>query len=131
MYKRQQEINYNRRHKASLKEALEDSTPVWVSTEGHKEKGVVVTPTGMPRSYLIQTQKGEVRRTRFHLQPHPQEEAKEEEQTQEVQGMKETKEEPAEQPAEPKTREINLRTSPIQTRTRMGTVIKPPDQLYC
>jgi len=41
--------------------------PVWVETRGQHIPGTVLHPASTPRSYVIETPSGELRRNRTHL----------------------------------------------------------------
>ena len=112
-YKGKQKTNYDRRHRARQAPVLEDSTPVWVSTDERQVPGTVITHSKEPRSYLVKTPSGEVRRNRQDLRAIP------------TNGEKEGKLQNQDNEKLDK-----LRSSPIQTRSKTGIVIKPPERLY-
>ena len=99
-FKREQEKQYNRRHHAQNLPDLPDNTPVWVTTNNTSEPGTVVSPAGTPRSYIVETSNGQVRRNQQHLTPVP------------------TEQHPS-----------VTRDSPVQTRSRTGAVVRPPERL--
>ena len=59
-----QKRNYDRRHRVR---PLPEDQPVWVSTEGRQMPGTVANQANTPRSYLVATPSGQVRRNRSHL----------------------------------------------------------------
>ena len=63
--KRKQERLYNNRHRAHYKPELHPGQSVWITTEN--THGTVVQPTADPRSYLVRTENGLLRRTSTHL----------------------------------------------------------------
>lgn len=65
--KLQQKANFDRRHKARELSTLQPGQPVWISDK--REYGKIVKKAEEPRSYIVETQKGTVRRNRFHLVP--------------------------------------------------------------
>ncbi|RVE55527.1 hypothetical protein OJAV_G00235410 [Oryzias javanicus] len=66
-YKLQQ--NYNSRHRAHDLSQLQPGDHVWV--KGLQERGTVVSAADTPRSYVVETPKGVLRRNRYHLSPTP------------------------------------------------------------
>lgn len=67
--KRKQQLNYNRRHNTYPLPHLRAGDHVWVSDT--KERGTVLKPAHTPRSYLIETPSGVLRRNRYHLTNTP------------------------------------------------------------
>lgn len=55
-YKRKQKENYDRRHRARNMPLLQEGDHVWV--KDILERGTVVSHTGMPRSYIVDTPRG-------------------------------------------------------------------------
>ena len=70
--KLQQKENYDRRHRVRPLPPLLEDTPVWVNTQGRQTPGRVVTTAATPRSYIVDTSTGHVRRNRQHIVPNPQ-----------------------------------------------------------
>ena len=66
-FKNQQKEHYDRRHRASVLPVLPDNTPVLVQTGSSRVPGTTISQADAPRSYLIQTSSGTVRRNRQHL----------------------------------------------------------------
>ena len=64
-YKQRQKFNYDKRHRASNLEKLEPNDNVYVKDQ--QTWGKVKQEANTPRSYIIETQKGDVRRNRRHL----------------------------------------------------------------
>ncbi len=56
---------FNRSHRARKLSLLQPGDHVWISDA--KESGTIVTSHSAPRSYLVNTQQGTVRRNRHHL----------------------------------------------------------------
>ena len=102
-FKEKQKADYDRRHRVHDLQAIPDHTDVWVTTDSHRTSGRVVTSAGTPRSYIIETPSGEIRRNRSHLNINPAR-------------------------AETSTSTQQDR-SPIMTRSRTGASIIPPDRL--
>ena len=108
--KQQQKTYYDQRH--SLPELAED-TPVWITTDKQKSQGTVTRSLDCPRSLIVSTSTGELRRNRRHLNaiPQPQEQAEQKEPESLVQTQKPDR-------------------SPIMTRSRTGTLIILSERLY-
>ncbi|KAJ8366288.1 hypothetical protein AAFF_G00363110 [Aldrovandia affinis] len=66
-YRQKQQQNYNRRHRAHDMPHLQPGDHVWV--KDMLQRGTVVSTADTPRSYLIETPRGTLRRNRFHLSP--------------------------------------------------------------
>ncbi|KAJ8356744.1 hypothetical protein SKAU_G00195380 [Synaphobranchus kaupii] len=72
--KENQQRNYNRRHRALPLPPLQAGQNVWLPRE--KIQGTLMQPATTPRSYIIQTDEGQVRRNHTHMRtvhhPHSQ-----------------------------------------------------------
>ncbi|KAL4007109.1 Rho guanine nucleotide exchange factor 40 [Sarotherodon galilaeus] len=68
-YRQKQRQNYNRRHRAHDMLQLNPGDKVWVSDMD--TRGTVVSMAGSPRSYIVDTAKGTLRRNRYHLTRTP------------------------------------------------------------
>jgi len=105
-YKQQQKQNYDKRHRVQSLPDIPNDTQVWVNTQGNQVSGRVVSTSDTPRSYVVDTPTGRVKRNRAHIIPQP-----------------------------PANCDNNNNTPPqdsdnqIMTRSRTGTVIRPPDRL--
>ena len=108
--KRKQKRDYDTRHRARTLPPLENEMPVWVDTRGKRTHGTVVSQDSAPRSYIVETETGTLRRNRSQLNPSPP-------------GETSSNSQPIAGPSESPTR-----TSPIATRSRTGTAINPPDR---
>ena len=64
-YREKQAENFNSRHKTSLLPQLQRGDDVWIRDQGRT--GTVVDKSNSPRSYLVETEKGVVRRNRSAL----------------------------------------------------------------
>ena len=102
-YKSKQKKNYDRSHRARSLPDLADDTPVWVRTDDSQQRGKIVSTSNEPRSYIVSTPTGQVRRNRQHIVPRPS------------------------QTNLPECNEFQQ--SPVQTRSQIGTMISPPDRL--
>ncbi|UYV83522.1 K02A2.6-like [Cordylochernes scorpioides] len=114
-------------HRAREFPHLDEGTRVWVKDLG--VPGMVLEDAGSPRSYIVNSPKGILRRNRFHLLPNPQGEK--------IDMEDEEMESPEMSPcftstgdnttcdSEPRT----FQRSPEPVKTRSGRVINPPDRL--
>ena len=66
-YKEKQKEDYDRRHRVKTQPDLDDGQLVWVRTDNDQQTGRVLTAAHTPRSYLVQTSSGTVRRNQSHL----------------------------------------------------------------
>ena len=66
-FKRQQEKQYNRCHQTRPQLKLEEGEEVWINTDGKNTRGYVTSSANTPRSYLVDTPAGQLRRNRSHL----------------------------------------------------------------
>ena len=102
-YKSKQDDYYNRQHRVKSLPNLPDNTPVWVQTENSQVPGTVVQQAATPRSYVVSTPTGQVRRNRVSLRRR-----RERETTETVHN-------------EPPNR--------VVTRSQSGIIIRPPNRL--
>jgi len=63
-FKEKQKKNYDHKHCARPIDTLPDNTPVWVRTGNNQTPG---SNASTPRSYVVSTPCGQVRRNRQHL----------------------------------------------------------------
>ena len=68
-YRQKQKQNYDRRHRAHDMPLLQQGDHVWVKDT--LERGTVVSNASTPRSYIVETPRGTLRRNRYHLSPTP------------------------------------------------------------
>ncbi|XP_036001498.1 uncharacterized protein K02A2.6-like [Fundulus heteroclitus] len=68
-YRLRQTQNYNRRHRAFDMPSLQPGDHVWV--KDIRQRGTVVSTAGTPRSYIVETPGGSLRRNRYHLSETP------------------------------------------------------------
>ena len=115
-FKKKQEENYNKSHRARPLGPISENTKVWVTTGDHLDPGKVISRHNAPRSYVVETPKGEVRGNRQHLTEIP-----------ESMDSSSNIQEPYNNPPE---QEHGIQSrSPIQTRSKTGTSVLPPDRL--
>ena len=104
IFKDRQKCDYDRHHGARSLPPIPDDSDVWITSGDQPVSGRVVSPASTPRSYVVETPTGQVRRNRQHLNRMP-----------------ETR--------EPIDRTERSTRDPIMTRTRTGTTIRPPTRL--
>ena len=68
-YKSVQEKYYNNRHHVKTLPSLPDNSPIWIQTENTYVPGTVVKQATTPRSYIVSTPTGQIRRNRISLRP--------------------------------------------------------------
>ena len=102
-FKEKQKANYDHLHRVHDLPAIPDHTDVWVTTGEHNTQGRIVNMANTPRSYIVQTPNGEIRKNRSHLNIVPS-------------------------ATKTPTKEAVIR-SPIMTRSQTGTAINPPNRL--
>ena len=66
-FKKKQERDYNRRHRVCEVPSLPDNAAVWVTSGNRPISGRVITAANTPRSYLVETPTGRIRRNQQHL----------------------------------------------------------------
>ena len=108
-YKNQQKREYDRYHRACSLPELADDTPVWVRTDNLQQSGGVISTSDEPRSYVVGTPTGQVRRNQQHIIPIP------------------TQEDPS--VVDQGISHNEFQRSPVQTRSRTGRAVHPPDRL--
>ena len=101
-YKLRQKRDFDHRHRTRDLPDIPIDTDVWITTDGSSTSGRVIAPADAPRSYIVETPSGEVRRNRSQLNVAPG--------------------------CHSNTSTFRDR-SPIRTRSRTGTNISPPDRL--
>ena len=104
-YKRLQKEHYDKRHRVRTLPSLPEDMPVWVETRGFQTLGRVSHAADPPRSYVVETASGHLRRNCTHLRTRSEVEQ-------------------AASSAEP----VIGPSRPV-TRAQTGTAIRPPDRL--
>ena len=110
-FKAKQKRDYDKRHRTKESDAIPDGSTVWITSEGERAEGTVISPADSPRSYLVDTPNGTLRRNRQHLNVAPSQPS----------GHTETQHE---------TEQNTKSTRQIVTRSQTGTEVKPPERLY-
>ena len=93
--------------------------PVWVRTGDRQVPGRIIRLSASPRSYIVSTPAGQVRRNRHHLTPRL---GAYQDSDIDIDLDTSTPPTDSERPA------CNLPRSPIRTRSHTGTVIRPPSR---
>ena len=104
-FKQKQKQNFDSRHRVRVLPPIPNNTEVQI-TSGTETTGQVITPANAPRSYIVETPTGLVRRNRRHLNVIPNDQTSD--------GVQ--------QPDTPPRQ--------IMTRSQTGTVIHPPDRFH-
>ena len=124
LHKERQKNSFDLKHGTKeLPDSLDD-TEVWITSPTEPIRGRVVMPAGTPRSYMVQTPTGEVRRNRSQLRVVPETDPSstmKPEENQHPELPLQSKQTPAETPGVP--------PKVIITRSKTGTKISPPDRL--
>lgn len=68
-YRQKQKLNFDKRHRAHNMPILQPGDHVWV--KDMQQRGTVVSKAETPRSYIIETSGGNLRRNRYHLSHTP------------------------------------------------------------
>ena len=72
LFKERQKRDYDRRHRVQDLPPIPSDTDVWIRTHDRTSSGTVVRQANAPRSYIVDTPFGEVRRNRQQLNIIPQ-----------------------------------------------------------
>ena len=109
-YKERTKEDFDRRHRVQDLPDLSDDQNVWVSSSEGPIPGTVISPAANPRSYIVETDSGEIQRNRSQLRVRPNQDQQ------------------TEQPEKP--RKDTIRTSSIKTQSQTGVSLKAPNRLY-
>ena len=101
-FKQRQKSAFDHRHQTHPLPPIADDTKVWVSSGQTPTPGQINSHAGTPRSYIVNTPGGQIRRNRHHLNVIP--------------------------PPSNSTSETPVLSGPL-TRSRTGTAIHSPDRL--
>ena len=72
MEKLKQKADYDRRHCVRDLSDLSEDESVWVYTRNRTEPGRVIFSADAPRSYVVETESGDIRRNRAHITSRPE-----------------------------------------------------------
>ncbi len=70
-FKGRQKENYDSRHRVKEQVEISEGSDVWITTNGQRLEGQVSQSVDTPRSYVIVTPRGELRRNRTQLNVAP------------------------------------------------------------
>ena len=110
-FKAKQKRDYDKRHRTKESDAIPDGSTVWITSEGERAEDTVISPANSPRSYLVDTPTGTLRRNRQHLNVAPLQPSE----------LTET---------QPEIEQNTESTRRIVTRSQTGTEVRPPERLY-
>ena len=111
-FKEQQKQEYDQRHGVRSLSPIPDNSDVWITSGEQPATGTVIRPAYTPRSYIVDTPSGQVRRNRQHLNIVP------------------ACHEPTDSTDSQTTDSTDSPTrDQIITRSRSGTAVRPPDRL--
>ncbi|XP_065891689.1 uncharacterized protein [Dysidea avara] len=116
-YKSDQSKYYNNRHRIKSLPQLPDDTPVWVQTENSQVHGTIVHQAATPRSYIVSTPSGQLRRNRINLRPRLGRKM--------VEGMNRIPETSVQEPAN----RVEESQDRVVARSQSGVMIRAPDRL--
>ena len=126
LYKGKQKEDFDRGHRVKELPELPDDSDVWITGDTEPIPGRIVTPAETPRSYIVETPTGEVRRNRSQLRAVPENEQG----NAQAQPTIPTPTEPGTpMPTQQSTPVAQSTPRVIMTRSRTGTEIRPPDRL--
>ena len=115
-FKDKQEYYFNRGHRTRGLSPIPDHTEVWIKSEKKPIPGTVISPAKAPRSYVVETPRGQVERNRSHLNIVPRQESQE------------TTSPVIEVPTRSSSEEgLPSPSKPIMTRSRTGTALQQPE----
>lgn len=119
-YKAKQKTNYDRRHRTRPLPLIPDSSEVWITSNSDGPvPGRVSGQLDMPRSYDVSTQSGVVRRNRRHLNVVPGD----------TRASTPGNNGDVSNASDPVSPSPVTPPRQIMTRSRTGTIIRPPDRL--
>ena len=121
-HKATQQLHYNSRHRTRPLPSLAPDDPVWVRTGNNQVPGRVIMPSASPRSYIISTPTGDVRRNRYHLTPRRETDLNPETDL-DLETFTASSEPSVDEPPV-----SNIPRSPIRTWSHTGTVVRPPSR---
>nr|XP_039248050.1 uncharacterized protein K02A2.6-like [Styela clava] len=116
--KMKQKMHFDKRHRAQNMEKLQISDHAWIKDGLQKEQGVITGYADTPRSYMILTPSGTLRRNRRHLKKVPERPTSDEETESPI--KTDVQVEPNE-PDQENTEKVNI--------TRSGQISRPPEKL--
>ena len=117
LFKAGQKKQFDRRHQVKELAPIPDDAEVWITSENQPIPGRVVSPCDAPRSYVVDTESGQLRRNRGQINVVPEPALSEPSESSQPSGSSES--------------DTPQSTPPrrIATCSATGTQIKPPDRL--
>ena len=70
-FKHRQKVDYDRRHRTHPLPPIPENTEVWITSGSSPTSGRVTAHASAPRSYIVDTPQGEMRRNQLHLNVVP------------------------------------------------------------
>ena len=123
-FKRKQKENYE----VCSQPQLSTDSDVWITSGREPIKGSIVEPAAAPRSHLVETPSGRIRRNRRHSNINPKKGTVETSRQMEQVSNAESNQEQTEEPTAPATVGPEPIREPIMTRSRTGAPINPPER---
>ena len=120
-FKQKQQRDYNKRHCRKELKPLPESTDVWITSGDKPVQGRILSSGETPRSYVVDTPTGQVRRNRSRLNLITESPRIQEESDRIVYQIPDSP-----TPDKPETQSPPRQ---IMTRSQTGTTIHPPDRL--
>ena len=124
-FKGKQKRDYDRRHRATEIPLIPDDSEVWVTSGNEATRGRIVSSAPAPRSYLVDTPSGTIRRNQQHLRLLPN--VPQARSTENLQAPEDNNTEDHQLPAGRQSRGTT-RGSEIMTRSQTGTAIVLPQR---
>ena len=106
-FQEKQKRDYDRHYRTSEMPNIPEDTAVWIRSGNKPQKGRVVARANEPRSYLVDTSTGRLRRNQSHFQVVP---------------------DPEPEKTESEISDPTLMQNRIVTRSQTGTLVRPPDR---
>ena len=123
VYKGHQKKNFDSHHGVRPLPDIPDDSEVWINSGSKPVRGTVLTQADAPRSYVVSTPSGIVRRNRQHLNVDHSTPATQQEATPTGSAYNPPADDP---PADPPAPKVVATPRRIVTRSQTGTAIHPP-----
>ena len=130
-FKGKQKKEFDSRHRVKEQVEISEGSDVWITTNGQRLEGQVAQSVDTPRSYVIVTLNGELRRNRTQLNVAPTM-APTQETTEQSEQLDSNPNKQSEQvDSNPNEQsDLNLEVPRrIMTRSQTGTMVRPPERL--
>lgn len=132
-FKCKQKQNFDQRHRVRLVPQIPEGTDVWITSEKPSRSGQVTAHADHPRSYMVNTPTGQVRRNRHHLQAKPTSSLIDGDTEKPNSNTPQQTEDQRNTPSPPQQTTGEHHSTPprlIMTRLRSGVGIRPPDRFF-